>query len=239
MPSRPLIGCGADLQPRLAAFSGAFPFGFLILDGVKFSRQLDAGSTTVYAVEFKRLDGRYVTAFWAARGDVVFDVVSPTGRGELTAMYGSTATLNGQSFQVASGTSPVYLVTDKPLTSVKIACRSFPKGEVIARSGNEVKIESADQVDVRPDPTIESTHTNFLPILKSADFTVTSAVDEEVGKCIEVVLDANDKYKSKYVTEYTTVRFRETSLTSRSLHRHCASQQSAQRAPAFPGAQVR
>jgi hypothetical protein len=180
-----------------------------VLDGVKFSRQLDAGSTTVYAVEFTRLDGRYVTAFWTARGDVVLDVVCPAGRGELTAMYGSTATLNGPSFQVASGTSPVYLVTDKPLTSVTIARRSFPKGEAIARSGNEVKIESADQVDVRPDPTIESTHTNFLPILKPADFTVTSAVDEEVGKCIEVVLDANDKYKSKYVTAYTTVRFKE------------------------------
>lgn len=34
-------------------------------------------------------------------------------------------------------------------------------------------------------------------------------MDEEVGKCIEVVLDANDKYQSKYATEYTTVRFKE------------------------------
>lgn len=180
-----------------------------VLDGVKFSRQLDAGATTVYAVEFKRLDGKYVTAFWAARGDILFDVVCSTAGGELTTMYGSTATLSGQSFQVASGTSPVYLVTDRPLTSVKIARRWFSNGEAIARSGNEVRVESADQVDVRPDPTIESTHTNFLPILKPADFTVTSAEDEEVGKCLEVVLDANDKYKSKYVTEYTTIRFKE------------------------------
>ena len=180
-----------------------------VLDGVKFSRQLDAGSTTVYAIEFQRLDGKSVTAFWAARGDVVLDVVCPTGRGELTTMYGSTAAITGQSFPVASGTSPVYLVTDRPLTSVKIARRSFPKAEAIASSGYEVKIESADQVEVRPDPTIESTHTNFLPILKPADFTVTSAVDDEVGKCLEVVLGANDKYQSKYITEYTTVRFQE------------------------------
>ena len=44
-----------------------------------------------YAVEFRRLDGKYATVFWAARGDVVFEVASPTNRGELTTMYGKTS----------------------------------------------------------------------------------------------------------------------------------------------------
>ena len=81
-----------------------------VLDGVTFVRQLGTGSTTVYALEFKRVDGKYAYALWAARGEAAFELDTTTG-GVATHMLGATETFARGKAVLNGGTSPMYVVT--------------------------------------------------------------------------------------------------------------------------------
>ena len=180
-----------------------------VLDGVKFVRQLDTGSTTVYALEFKRMDGKVVTALWAARGEVLFEICA-SGQGTATHMLGSTESLRKRRSCVWGGTSPTYVVTDEPLRWVRIAGRTFKEDEAIAKRAKIAwTLDDASRVTLDPDPRYETKHHRFLPILKPSDFTVKQVQDEEKGPCIEVALDLTKHPEtSRYITEYTTLRFK-------------------------------
>ena len=182
-----------------------------VLDGVTFVRQIDTGSTTVYAIEFKRLDGKTATALWAARGEVDFEIDSPT-KGVVTYMFGKTGNLKKGLSSVRGGTSPLYVVTDKPLKAVRVAGRAFAKDEAIASKAKVAwAIDDAPAVTLEPDPELDSKDAHqFLPILKPSDFTVKQVKDEVKGDCVEVALDlTKNQSTSRYITEYTTLRFKE------------------------------
>ena len=176
-----------------------------MLDDVKFSRALDTGSTTVYANEFKRADGKVVTVLWSARGKVDFKVVAPSGflgmggGGTVTEMYGETRSLAGGESVVAGGTAPIYLVTDKPLEAVAVAGRSWPKEERILAAG---KAYPTGDATLAADPEMETKKPRFLPILKPGDFKL-----EKTAEGLAVTIDTAKPQASHYVTEYTTVRF--------------------------------
>ena len=181
-----------------------------VLDCAKFIRQIPTGSTTVYALEFEVYGGKTVTALWSARGTVDFAVENPSGKALVTDLYGRESTVNGKEITIKGGSAVTYLTTNKPLASVKIAGRSFPVEEArAAKSKVASALDNADLVTVSPDPQFTSNHTAFLPILKPADFTVATVNDPEKGNSIAVTLTADDKYKSKYITEYTTVTLKE------------------------------
>ena len=184
-----------------------------VLDCAKFIRQIPTGSTTVYALEFKVYGGKTVTALWAARGAVDFAVVNPSGKALVTDLYGRESTVKGKEVTIKGGSAVTYLTTDKPLTSVKIAGRSFPVEEArAAKSKVASALDNADLVTVAPDEQFTSNHNAFLPILKPADYTVATVNDPEKGNCIAVTLTADDKYKSKYITEFTTITLKEPAL---------------------------
>ena len=176
-----------------------------MLDDVKFSRTLDTGSTTVYANEFKRADGKFVTVLWNARGKTEFKVVAASGflgfggGGTVTEMYGETRGLPGGESVVAGGTSPVYLVTDKPLESVTAGARAWPKEERILAAGRTYPTGGAK---LAADPDMESKVRKFLPILAPGSFTLRQQADG-----LAVTLDTSKPQPSHYLTEYTTVRF--------------------------------
>ena len=180
-----------------------------VMDGVKFSRAFDTGSTTVYAVEYRRLDGKYATALWCSRGDADFKVVAASGflglggGGTVTELYGATRSLPGGESVVKGGTSPVYLVTEKPLESVTVGERRYPKTErILAHATTQAKLPAAK---IEVDPQMESKGHRFLPILKPATFAL-----EKTDEGLAVTLDLEkSKNRSKFVTEYTTVRFAE------------------------------
>lgn len=182
-----------------------------VLDGVTFTRMLDTGSKTVYALEYKRLDGKTVTALWAARGEVAFRVDSPTA-GTVTRMYGDTAELDRGLSVVAGGTAPVYVVTDKPLAAVSIAGRSFARDEELAAHADIAgTLDDSAKIVLAPEPGLETLHHKFLPLMKpSTAFSLKNVLDEEKGPCVELTLDpTKDPDLSKYYTEYTTLRFQE------------------------------
>ena len=187
------------------------------LDGVKMTRQLDTGSTTVYAVEFKRKDGKYATALWASRGDVEFSVSSPSG-GKVVQMLGRESPLAKGDSAVKGGSSPCYLITDKPLASVKAGARSYPKSaKILERTKVAAAMDDAAEITLAPDPWLASPFHSFLPYLQPAgegEISVRTAEDEEKGKCIELALGPAkekpaNKFVDRYVTRYTTMRFKE------------------------------
>lgn len=193
-----------------------------VMDGVTFSRQLDTGSTTVYALEFKRMDGKYVTALWASRGNAEFKV-SAQSAGETWQMLGQRSRLPSGESSVKGGTSPVYLVTDKPLKSVSVGERTYPKTEkIVEKAVVAAPLDNADEITLSPDPWMESLGKRyFLPIMKPCDeFTLKTVEDETMGQCIELTLEeaknppkatskSGKRYSDRYITRYTTLRLKE------------------------------
>lgn len=181
-----------------------------VMDGVKFSRQIPTGSTTVYALEFKRHDGLFATALWSARGEVEFTVENPAGTLRVTEMYGKKHTANGKTVKVNGGTSPVYLLSKTPLKSVRITGRDFKADKVFAnKAKTAAAFDDINKVILEPDQKISSVHLGQLPILKPAVFKLEQVKDDQMGNCLQVTLDTSIPQFSKYITEYTTVRLKE------------------------------
>jgi len=191
-----------------AALTGA-------LDTVTFERQIPTGSTTVYALEFKKADGTYAYAFWSAKGKFEMDLDNSNNscflglcgsKAVLTEFYGKTRQLSGKTLTISGGTAPIYLNTKKPLKSVKITGRTFPQEDALAEKSTVASsFDDVSLVTVKPDPMVETKHTDFLPINKPGKFSIANAVDNG-KKAIKVTLDtSSDPYKSNYITEYTTI----------------------------------
>jgi hypothetical protein len=91
------------------------------LDSAKFSRVIPTGSTVVYAVEFARKDGGYLTVLWTIRGTRALRVeaagASPT---VLTDMMGNQTPIAfaGGAAEVPISHAPGFLATRQPLARV-------------------------------------------------------------------------------------------------------------------------
>lgn len=180
------------------------------LDGVKFIRRLDTGSTTVYAAEFQRKDGQYATAFWCARGEAE---ITADRSGELWTMFGKRSKLGGWFSDAVfkCSTAPVYFLTSKPINNVKITSRAYPRDVEFMKGAKTACTFKAEDFTVEPDPSVESQHTNFLPYLKPGVFTVSNVVDETEGSCVEIALDKSKTLQpvTEFVSEYTTLTLKE------------------------------
>ena len=204
------------------------------LDGVRFVRQRDTGSTTVYAIEFKRADGKIATALWAARGEVRFSL-DATGSGTATHMLGEVEPVHAGLNFFWGGTSPMYVVTDEPLKTISIADRAFREDENIAdRAIVADPMSTTNGMTLSADRAYRSWNKNSLPIFTPSDFTLSQVDDPEKGPCVEVtlgdpfvrpgsreirttdfrkpgapnvLLEHQIPVTNHYVVEYTTLRF--------------------------------
>nr|MDQ3624471.1 hypothetical protein [Verrucomicrobiota bacterium] len=91
------------------------------LDGAKFVRPVPAGSPVVYAVEFKKRDGNFLTALWTLRGtrQLALDA-GDLRNGVVTDLMG-----NEQALEFADGKAqldvtaePLFLAASRALTSI-------------------------------------------------------------------------------------------------------------------------
>ena len=181
-----------------------------VLDDVVFERAIPTGSGTAYAYEYRRADGKRVTALWFHRGEGEMEVESCGGT--VTKMYGRETALAGGKSVVAVSGAPVYLTTDEPLKGVRIVGRAFRQDMALAsRAKVAAALEGADVfLPPEPDPQVESVHHAYFPYLKPSKYAASSVEDGEKGPCVELRLDpANERGYTEYVTEYTTLRFKE------------------------------
>ena len=174
------------------------------LDAVKFVRRVPTGSTTVYALEFLRADGKTVTAFWTVKGEGVLKV---EGEGVAYSMCGKVTPFGG-----ATGVSslefswqPSYAIGDRPMKRIEVASRSFAEEERMRANGAVVAtFDSADDVKVTAVNSQACNQRRALPIyLPSDDFSVSAVDDAEAGRCLEVSLDTSRRKVNKYFTECT------------------------------------
>ena len=199
------------VEPKLAYV--AYAALTKALDGVKFVKRLDTGSTTVYAVLFRRVDGRYATAFWCAKGEAELEL-DVSGGGEVSDMLGHESSLGLLGLwgkKVTASESPCYVVTENPVEGVKMLSRTFPSDAAFLAKGAEVaRLTDPAQVTVAPDRRAEYRQTRQLPLLRaSGHFAVKGADDPEKGRCLEVTLDTSKEKVNPYFTEYTTLRLKE------------------------------
>ena len=180
---------GPTCYPKLAYLSYAVLTK--VLDGATFSRQLDTGSPTVYAVEFKRDDGKYVTALWCARGEAV----CKTGWFAVKEAY----SMRGRKLSTGKtpfGQEPSYIVTEKPLDGFEIVDRGFAKGEKLYDGGrNAIRLSTA-ALDFSPTNAIVTPLTKCAPVFVPGAFSLGDVKDPEAGACLELRLDTS-------VTQYT------------------------------------
>ena len=194
------------MQPKLAYV--AYASLTKALDGVKFVRELDTGSTTVYAPLFVRADGKYAVALWCARGE-----------GEMTFgdLAGEVRTMIGRSHPLKAGDAvvfseePTYVVFDRKPETCRIAARTFREGEAAAAGAREiVKTDSAAAFALGPDRRIQDLDQWCLPLMKASEhFALAEVNDAERGKVLELKLDTSAEKVNKYYTEYTTLKLKE------------------------------
>ena len=177
------------------------------LDGVTLLKELDTGSTTVYALSFRRADGRFATAVWCARGEVEL-ALEGAGSGEAMDMVGRLTPFAGT---VRASESPAYVLTDRAPTGARIAGRTFATGAALAAKAREVyRFADVTSISNAPDPRVKSPTYTCLPIMRpSSNFTVKAVNDAERGACLEVTLDTSKEAVNRYMTEYTTLRLNE------------------------------
>ena len=178
------------------------------LDGVTLVKELDTGSSTVYALLFRRADGRYATAVWCARGEAELEI-GVGGDGEVMDMVGKLTKLGGifGGKKVRTSECPAYVLTDRPVEKVTIAKRMFVQGEAVAKAGREVWcFADASSVSNAPDARVKSKGHGCLPMMTPSEhFSVKSVSDDEKGRCLEVTLDTTKEKVNRYFTEYTTL----------------------------------
>ena len=175
------------------------------LDGVKLSRQLDTGSSTVYAVEFRRKDGKFVTALWCARGYA--DFVISGGQAE------RAVSMRGRELdpaQVAFGEEPSYVTSAQPLSGWKIANRRFPKEEGLYRGAQVIPV-SRTTVTNAPGRVIVNANwrTRCPPHFRGGAFALRDVRDATGGPALEIALDTSvTQYVDRTVCENVALAFK-------------------------------
>ncbi|MBL9133188.1 MAG: hypothetical protein JNG86_18405, partial [Verrucomicrobiaceae bacterium] len=92
-----------------------------MLDGAKFSRIVETGSPVVYAVEFKKREGGFVTVAWTVRGKVQIGWLyeAPQGMPEFHDIMGNkSTTIFDVGVQWVLSEEPTFIVTQGPITQI-------------------------------------------------------------------------------------------------------------------------
>ena len=194
---------GPTCYPKLSYL--AYSVMTKMLDGATFVRLLDTGSSTIYAAEFSRDDGKYVTVLWCARGEAVCQTGWFVGD-EAYSMRGKPLSARKTPF----GQEPSYLVTKKPLDSFRIVKRTFAKGERFFDGGrNAVRLSTA-AIDFSPTNAIVTSLEKCAPVFVKGAFSLSDVNDPEVGPCVELALDTSvTQYTSKVFCENVTIKLKE------------------------------
>lgn len=161
------------------------------LDGVSDPVEIPTGDPSVWALSFKRADGKYVTAYWTASG--TFKVDRGWFRRDLE-----------------GGETPVYDVTSSRPERVTLSERRYPEAEAFAAKAKvDSPFDDPALVTAKPTDDFKSPNWNRLPLRVPGAFDLRAVTDEERGKCLEIELLRTNENHCAFLTEYTTLTFKE------------------------------
>ncbi len=183
-----------------------------VLDRARVSRQLSTGSRTIYAVEFRREDGRWATALWCARGeaDLALEFGHPLTV-EIVDFYGRRRRVqtDGGRVRVTVSTAASYCLADSPLRAIQISARRFPQDETRARQAVALALQrSSERLHLVPDCSLDTPLRAplQLPIRQAGLYRCEQVEDEERGVCWEIGLEGPSPLSGRYITEYAFFR---------------------------------
>ncbi|NQT93369.1 MAG: hypothetical protein HQ559_11460 [Lentisphaerae bacterium] len=163
-----------------------------VMDRARFVRKIPTGSTTVYALEFRRADGRYVYSLWTPRGRAKLQLWPSTdAQITLVSLYGAREQRSAETsgyVNVECGTEPVYAVSTVPVRSVTLLAREYAAPPKSFRVVNHM-----DRIDawrhVQDDASLVSKQFRVLPIRRLGDFAFSQVRDDEKGDCLQLRLN--------------------------------------------------
>lgn len=195
------------LYPRKACV--AYAVLTKAIDAPTAMREVDTGSKSVYALEFRRGDGKFATAIWTTRGKTALKVEGAGGRS--VSMMGrerSFGGLFGKNLVLASE-EPSYLMTDDPIGKLSVVERRYAETAIGKGATVASALDDLSSVTVEPDVQYKNTRLQCLPVLTpSSAIGVSQAVDSERGACLRLAIDPKSPCASKFLSEYTTLRFK-------------------------------
>ena len=183
-----------------------------VLDQATFIRKIPTGSTTVYALEFKRADGRYVYAMWTPRGRAKLRLQPAADTGiTLVSLYGAedkrSTGGSRKHLELECSTEPVYAISPVPVRSITLLAREYAAPPESFKVVNRMdRIE--DWRHVADDTTLVSKQFRSLPIRQLGDFVFSRVRDDEKGECLQLKLNKKGDLP-EIVSEYTTLRLKE------------------------------
>jgi hypothetical protein len=179
-----------------------------VLDQAEFLRKIPTGSTTVYALEFKRAGGKYVYAMWTTRGRARLRLqLTADTDVTLVSLYGARQQLSAKAMEdveIECSTEPRYAVSSAPAQSVTLITREYdgpPDSFEVANRMDYIE----DWVHVADDTSLVSKQFRRLPIRQLGHFELSQVTDDEKGDCLQLNLNKKGDVP-EIVNEYTTLR---------------------------------
>ncbi len=203
------------LYPKKAYVGVAF--ATKMLDQVALSRNIPTGSRTVYALEFKRKDGRYVYPLWTSRGTA--DLTIETGKTgssgyEVFDFYGRPieASESSKRLSLTADTAAKYILASARLVQ-SIACgrRTYPEDRVPESLKVVNRMDNASEWTLASDrePLLEKTKGVSMPYRTMGRYAFRQVKDGEKGDCIELELVKPDLSLPKVFHEYAVLKLKE------------------------------
>lgn len=162
-----------------------------VLDRCRFARLVPTGSKSVYLVEFRDPEGRYVYAGWTARGVVEAKLRTEAASLVVTDMFGREGRAPARPYAVTISEEPVYLTLDGPISSADATGRrSYPWEEHPELAGWKVldPLASADAWTLETDKGWKPVYRrNRLLASRPGAFEFKTGTDEGRG-CLSLTL---------------------------------------------------
>ena len=180
-----------------------------VLDRVTPLRRVPTGSTTVYALEFRRADGQFAYALWTARGRAGLRLRFPRAA-DVTRVgcYGATTRASAgppdHEVDVVCGTAPVYVVGPVRVASIEIVRRELAGAPASFRVADAMNDPSRWAL-APGDERLRNPTRRGLPYRVPGRFDLAAVADGEKGRCLELKLRRKGKVP-EIVGEYTALK---------------------------------
>ena len=185
-----------------------------MLDQVTLACNIPTGSRTVYVLEFKRKDGKYVYPLWTSRGTADLTIETSSRDYDISDFYGRPIkrSASTERLLLAAGTGVKYILANTPLVkSITCGNRTYPDDrppaalKVVSRMDNVAQWTLASGKE----PLLEKTKGVTMPYRTIGNYAVRQVVDKEKGNCIELELVRPNLSLPKVFNEYAVLELKE------------------------------
>jgi len=198
-------------------------FATKMLDRVRLSRNIPTGSNTVYALEFKRADGKYVCPLWTSRGTAELTIETRSADYEVFDFYGRAIPTPGPSkrLSLTANTGARYILAPAPLIqSITCGPRIYPDdrppkdAKVVNNMDNVAQWNLARNREL----LLEKTKGVVMPYRTMGDYAMRQVIDDEKGKCLELELAEPNLSLPAVFNEYAMLQLKRPIVLNGSPH---------------------